>query len=174
MPGPENNLNARKHGGRSNFPLVKLPKGHGYIDRDVSGIRRRLIDAVNARHGQLSMSHDSKIGLAVGYEQGRQYIGKSVRDNGKATLAEKIAAREYQDDAARKRDRAIESLGLDTSPSSAPTDPRVLAAEIIATGSRNARQAPQPPAAPNGSIADPAPENAAGATPANGAAHHGQ
>jgi hypothetical protein len=161
MAAPLDNSNARKHGGRSAFPICKLPRGHGFIDRDVAGLRRRLIDAVVERHGELTMAADSKVGLAVGHEQGRQFIAKAMRDNPKSTLSEKVAARAYLDDAAQKRDKAIESLKLD----------KVTVASIVqdpwdalhATPHVAATRLPAQPAADSSSSGE-APQNANGAT----------
>jgi hypothetical protein len=106
-----------KHGARSlGFPIVTLPAGCNGINDRLHIARMKLIDAVITRHGSLSIQHECKIELAIGFEQGRQRIARAAREATSASLPEKIAAQQYQDAAAEKRDRAIASLGLDTAP----------------------------------------------------------
>lgn len=123
---PKGNINAGRH-----YMLCgKLPKELKYVELRINAFKRNLEGLVLDAKGSISVSDASLIDVAARWERHSNLALAYLRREG-STLkpAERLSYSEATAKGATHRDKAIQSLGLDTK----PLDPWAIAVESEAS-----------------------------------------
>lgn len=117
MPADKDNVNAVTHGVYSFLATGRLPKGCGYLRRQLGQFRRALEVEIEKVHGEICLLNAAYLTSAVRHEARVQLLTRWLRTEEGIKLAERVGVLREIGAATDRRDACLKALNLGYKPS---------------------------------------------------------